>query len=199
MPQNAPRGQTTAVFSRPHRVQVRNADKDRMIITGAVSAALPIAISAVPWTHKTAERLLDLCPRAHVTLEASLNLLWVLLAIGAFVHWTAPNSSGPRSRLSGLVSLVFILALLFPIVSADDDLVQLDLINDAKSSQSITLDLKSHSQLSNSTALLVPPAILAAELASSLPLHSELLSESAGPATVASPGDTTGNHSPPLC
>lgn len=178
---------------------MRNAANNRLILSGVVLAALPFAICSVPWAHTTIEGLLHLRPWAHVTLEAFLNLLWVLLAMGAIVHWTAPDCGGRRSRLSGLVSLVFVLALLFPVISADDDFVQLDLINDVATSQSVTLDLKSHNQVSNSTAVLSTPVVLAAESSSSLPFHSELMSESARLASVATPGDTTGNHSPPLC
>ncbi len=55
---------------------------------------------------------------------------------------------GRRSRVSGFVSLFFVLVLLFPVVSANDDLAQFELINDAKTSQSIVVDLKSHIQIS---------------------------------------------------
>jgi hypothetical protein len=186
-------------FSRGRtELQVRNAAKDRLIVIGAVFATLPLAISSVPWTHKTAERLLDLCPRAHVTLEASLNMLWVVLAVGAFTHWTAPGSR-LAWRSSGLISLVFVLALLFPVISADDDLARLDLINDAKTSQAITLDLKSHSQPATSAVLLNPPALLASAFVVSLFPHFELVFEPARGLSVATPGATTGNHSPPLC
>jgi hypothetical protein len=186
-------------FSRGRtELQVRNAAKDRLIVIGAVFATLPLAISSVPWTHKTAERLLDLCPRAHVTLEASLNVLWVVLAVGAFARWTAPGSRLP-CRSSGLVSLVFVLALLFPVISADDDLAHLELINDAKTSQAITLDLKSHSEPATSAAALNPSALLAPAFVVSLFPHFELVFEPARGLGVATPGATTGNHSPPLC
>jgi hypothetical protein len=177
---------------------VRNATKDRLIISGVVLAALPFVISSVPWTHTTVERSLHLCPWAHMTLEASLNVLWVVLAVGAFVHWTAPASSRLRSRLSRLISLVFVLALLFPVISADDDLAQLDLINDAKTSQAITLDLKSHSQPATA-APLNPLALPASAFVVSLFPHFELVFAPARGLSVATPGATTGNHSPPLC
>jgi hypothetical protein len=122
-----------------------------------------------------------------------------LLTVGAFVHWAAPGSNGRRSQLSGLVSLIFVLSLLFPVISANDDLAQLVLINDAKTSQLITASLESNKQLPGSAVLLGLPAALASQSVPSLPLASEFIPEPARPASVAIPGDTTGNHSPPLC
>jgi hypothetical protein len=133
-----------------------------------------------------------------MTLEACLNLLWLLLAIGALTHWTGPDNSRCRAQLPGLISLVFILSLLFPVVSANDDLAQLDLINDAKTSQSITTSLKNDKQL-HSIASLDSSAALVAPSACFLPVTFEFVSEPARPASVATPGDATGNHSPPLC
>lgn len=177
---------------------MRKVVKDRLIISGVALAALPLVIISVPWTHKAVEAALDLRPWVHMTLEASLNLLWVLLTVGAFVHWAAPGSRR-RTQLSGLVSLVFVLSLLFPVISANDDLTQLDLINDAKTSQLITASLKSNKQLPGSAGLLALPVAAASQLAPSLPLASEFIPEPARPASVATPGDATGNHSPPLC
>jgi hypothetical protein len=182
---------------RPHRCTVRKAVKDRLTICGLALAAVPLVIYSVPWTHTAVEAALDLRPWVHMTLEASLNLLWVLLTVGAFLHWAAPGSSRRRTQLSGLVSLVFVLSLLFPVISANDDSAQLDLINDAKTSQLISASLESNKQLPGSV-LLALPAAAASQSVSSLPLASESIPEPARPASVATPGDTTGNHSPPL-
>ena len=184
---------------RPHRCTVRKVVKDRLIVSGLALAAVPLVIYSVPWTHTAVEAALDLRPWVHMTLEASLDLLWVLLTVGAFVHWAAPRGNRRRTQLSGLVSLVFVLSLLFPVISANDDLAQLDLINDAKTSQLITASLKSNKQLSGSAGLLALPVAAAYQLAPSLSLASEFIPEPARPASVATPGDTTGNHSPPLC
>jgi hypothetical protein len=177
---------------------VRNAVTDRLTICGLALAAAPLVIYSVPWTHVAVEAALNLRPWAHITLEVSLNLLWVLLTVGAFVHWAAPGSSRRRTQLSGIVSLVFVLSLLFPVISAHDDLAQLDLINDAKTSQLIIASLESNKQLPGSAGVLGLPAAAASQLAPSLPLASEFIPEPAHPASVATPGDTTGNHSPPL-
>jgi hypothetical protein len=176
---------------------VRKVDKDRVLISGAIVAALPLVVGSVPWAHTLLEASVNLRPWMHITLEASLNLLWVLLTIGAFVHWAAPGSRR-RTQLSGLVGLVFVLSLLFPVISANDDLAQLDLMNDAKTSQSITTSLKGDKHL-HSAGLCDSPAALVNAIACFLPVTSEFVSEPARLASVATPGDATGNHSPPLC
>ena len=164
---------------------MRNPVKDRLIITALVLAALPFVKGSVAW--------------AHVTLEMSLNLLWVLLALGAFVHWVAPGGKRRRLHPPGLVSLVFVLSLLFPVISANDDLLQLDLINDAQTSQCITTSLKSAKQLPGSAGLPCSPAAAAVNVHSFLPLTSEFVFQPVHAACVAIPGEATGNHSPPLC
>lgn len=177
---------------------MRKAVKDRLIISGVCVAALLFAIYSVAWAHTALEASLNLRPWAHMTLEASLNLLWLLSAICALAHWVGPEGSRCRAHLPGIISLVFILSLLFPVISANDDLAQLDLINDAKTSQSITTSLRNEKQL-HLAGLLDSSAALANPSACFLPVTTEFVSESARPASVATPGDTTGNHSPPLC
>ena len=178
---------------------MRKSVKDRLIISGAIVAALLFAICSVAWAHTALEASLNLSPWAHMTLEASLNLLWILLAIGALAHWLRPKRIRWRAHLPGLITLVFMLSLLFPVISANDDLAQLELINDAKTSQSFASSLKNDKQLPRSAGLLGSPATLAVQLASFLPVASQLVSEPAPAMSVATPGDTTGNHSPPLC
>ena len=178
---------------------MRNAVKDRLISSGLALAAVPLVIYSVPWTHTAVDAALDLRPWVHMTLEASLNVLWVVLTVGAFVHWATPSGGRRRTQLSGLVSLVFVLSLLFPVISANDDLAQLDLINDANTSQMITASLENNKQLPGSVVLLGLPAALATQSVPSLPFASEFIPEPAHLASVATPGDTTGNHSPPLC
>jgi hypothetical protein len=176
---------------------VRKAVKDRLIISGAIAAALLFAICFVAWAHTAVEASLDLSPWAHMTLEASLNLLWLLLAIYALAHWVGPGASRRRAHLPGLISLVFILSLLFPVISANDDLAQLYLINNAKTSLSITTSLKNGKQL-HSAGLPDWSAALADLSACFLPVTAEFVPGSARPASVATPGEATGNHSPPL-
>jgi hypothetical protein len=190
---------TTAVFLAGRTgCTVRKAVKDRLFITGAIVAALLFAICSVTWAHTALEASLDLSPWAHMTLEASLNVLWLLLAIGFLAHWVGSDGSRCRAHLPGLISLVFILSLLFPVISANDDLAQLDLINNAKTSLSITTSLNKNGKQLHSAGLLDWSAALADPSVCFLPVTPEFVPKSVRPASVATPGDTTGNHSPPL-
>ncbi len=177
---------------------MRNTLQDRLIAIGAAMAALPFAIFSLPWAHKAIEDALQSSPLAHLTLEACLNVLWAFIALGVFVRWITLRNGGRRSQLSGFVSLTFVLALLFPAISANDDLAQFELINDAKTSQSITVDLKNQIQLFNSPVAFRPPVASAGVLTSFSPLHVELIESAHAPSAVIL-GDSTANHSPPLC
>lgn len=59
-------------------------------------------------------------------MELLLNLLWLMLAVPAVLIWrrqaAPPWSSGKQSRSRSFVLLGCLLALLFPVVSASDDL-----------------------------------------------------------------------------
>ncbi len=59
-------------------------------------------------------------------MELLLNVLWALLAVSAFYAFTrqfcAPGEAGRPSRLKALLALGCVLVLLFPVVSATDDL-----------------------------------------------------------------------------
>jgi hypothetical protein len=179
------------------RDTVRHLIRDRLITTALALATLLSFICCVGWAHTTVEASLKLRPWVHTTLEASLNLLWLLLAASAFAHWAALDSRR-CTRLSGLVTLVFTVSLLFPVISANDDVAQMQLINDAKTSQSTFTNIKCDKKLPASAGLLGSPAALAVQLASFAPAALEFVFEPARVANVASPGGATGNHSPPL-
>jgi hypothetical protein len=178
---------------------VRKTIKDRLIMVALVLAALLFALCFVSWAHTTLEASLDLRPWVHMTLEAALNLLWALLAFGALLHWVAPDTRKHCAHAAGLVTLVFVLSLLFPVISANDDLAQRDFLNDANTSQGIVSGLQSDKHLPVPGGLLRPAAIVALQSPSFPPGDSGFFSEPDRAASVATPGDTTGNHSPPLC
>jgi len=161
---------------------VNNALKDRLIMTALVFAALPFVKGPVAWEH--------------VTLETFLNLLWVLLAFGAIVRWVSPDRRRCR-HAPGLVSLVFVLSLLFPVISANDDLVQLDLINDAETSQCAAASFKTDKQLPGSAVVTGPPAVPEIKINPLHPISSQFVFEPLPAVSVTIPGGTTGNHSPP--
>jgi hypothetical protein len=175
---------------------VCKAVKDRLITTVLAVGGVVFVIYSVAWAHTALEESLNLRPCVHMTLEASLNVLWLLLAIGAFAHWLAPDHSRPCTHLAGLVALVFVLSLLFPVISANDDLA-LDLVNDAKTSQSMVSRVQGEKQLRGLAGLLGSLALPSVQLASSPAFASEFVSEPTRAASVAAPGDATGNHSPP--
>jgi hypothetical protein len=180
------------------RDTVRHLVKDRLITTGLALAALLLLICSVGWAHTTVEASLNMRPWAHMTLEASLNLLWLLLAASAFAQWGVSDNSRRSTHLSGLVTLVFAVSLLFPVISASDDLAQMQLINDARTSQSTITNIKCDKKLPASAGLLSSPAALPVQLASFAPAALGFVFEPGRAANVASPGGATGNHSPPL-
>lgn len=176
--------------------QVRNAVNSRIIMAVATTAALPIAISSVPSAHTAFDAWLNLRPCVHVTLEASLNLLWLLLAVTLFLRW-ASTAKHP-CRVSGSLSLLFGLALLFPVISANDDVAELELINDAMTAQSFTTVFKNDKQITASAELsATAPQPLPVAISPILAL--DLITAPPATISVSAPGETTGNHSPPLC
>lgn len=175
-----------------------NSRKERLIVPGLVLAAPAFVVFSTPWAHAIVDRALNRCPGAHGTLEASLNCLWVVLALTLFVHSILRGSARRRGPLPGLVSLTFIFSLLFPVISADDDLAQFTLINDANTSQALTDTIKTYKQLPRTFDPVPLPAAF-----TSGPIHRpavtpEYLWESVSPVGVADPGRATGNHSPPF-
>lgn len=55
-------------------------------------------------------------------MELLLNLLWVMLAVPAFLIWRRERGSSRDGRPHSLLVLGCVLALLFPVISATDDL-----------------------------------------------------------------------------
>ncbi len=164
---------------------MRNAVKNRLIVAGFVLTALACVICSVAW--------------AFITFEAALNFLWVLLAFSVLVHGAAPTNDRRCARLPRLVILVIALSLLFPVISANDDFAQLDLMDDGQNAQSIVSSLKTDKQLRAAAGLLGLPTELGANVSSFLLLTSEFVLDPVDAACVATAGNATGNHSPPLC
>jgi hypothetical protein len=176
--------------------QVRKVAKDRLIIGGVLITILPLAVSPVPWVHKAFDEWFELWPWVHLTLEASLNLLWVLLSLIALVR--SPSATRNRRRPFAVVTLIFVLALLFPVISANDDVAQQELINDAMSAKSISATFKADKQRHSCVEVAVaPPGD--SPCATFAPCAAEFTPQPASNQSVATPGETTGNHSPPTC
>ena len=56
-----------------------------------------------------------------VVIEQLLNLAWVALAIGSFARLLVHRRDG-----KAIIALAFAMALLFPIISASDDMMNVD-------------------------------------------------------------------------
>lgn len=177
---------------------MRSAPQNRFFSAGLVLAALLLVIYSVPWTHESFEAALRLCPSAHITVEASLNLLWMTFAACVFIHWGLRGIRRPRAGAWELVSVAFVLVLLFPIISASDDFAQFELIDDNSGTQLSTLKVQNDKHVTvpaEGAALTVRP--VQSDSAHSSP--SEVITEPTKPASVTKLGGTTGNHSPPVC
>ena len=59
----------------------------------------------------------------------ALNCIWALLSLWMFIHWLWRSSAGKSAGRLGLCGLVCTLALLFPVISANDDLLQREFWN----------------------------------------------------------------------
>jgi hypothetical protein len=56
-------------------------------------------------------------------MELLLNLIWLLLIVPAFLVWNSPRNRADRHRANfALLTLICVLALLFPVISATDDM-----------------------------------------------------------------------------
>lgn len=127
-----------------------------------------------------------------VTLGGSLDLLWMLLTVAAVIHCLQQRVSG-ASRPQQLLSLALVLALLFPVISLDDDRAQEDLPGELQSLISAPAKQKSHA----------PSAVHAPALAAA-PQPSMWLNPSVERVAPAPPAarqcawrQASGNHSPP--
>ncbi len=130
------------------------------------------------------------------SLEVGLNLLWFGLALGSFTAWIGRCNPRGRPRRLELLSLAFVFALLFPVISPSDDLAQ-PLDDDACTTQIMISGLKAEkhfaapvrpSQTATPAVLLFPTLLRNADIVT-LPAVRPL------PNAVS---HATGNHSPPL-
>lgn len=163
----------------------RHVAKHRLIVIAAMAVlALPVSTCAVP---------------TRSPLEALLNLTWLLLVIGVFANWVWRSGNRGCVRATELLSLVFVLALLFPIFSTSDDQARLDVANDASTSQSVITTLKAEKQTSPSLSLGKSP--MPASVVAFRPLACSRDEVVLAPTVLptAPANHETGNHSPPFC
>jgi hypothetical protein len=99
-------------------------------------------------------------------MELLLNLAWLLLALPAYWLWQRA-AAGARLRrrfspLQGLLALGCVLVLLFPVISASDDLHAMRAeMEDSSSTNKRTVRQSSSDRNSGCTRLQGPPAVVA--------------------------------------
>ena len=129
-----------------------------------------------------------------VTLGGSLDVLWLLLTVAAVIQCLQQRVSG-ASRVPQLLSLALVLALLFPVISLDDDRAQAELPTELQS----LLSAPAKEKQSHVPAAVHTPALAA------VPQFAMWLISSAEWVEPASPAarqcawhQASGNHSPPV-
>ncbi len=132
---------------------------------------------------------------AHASLGDSLDLLWLLLTAGVFAHWILRRVPGRQPGIRELFSLTLALALLFPVISADDDLLLFDLPSDVQCMFS-TPEKEKHGAV---LAKLHSPAVMTIPFVPTRLHPLELVPRTGAVATLVLSSHTTGNHSPPFC
>ncbi len=177
---------------------VRRVVRERLTISGMVLAFVVSTVCFVPWIRIIFGEY-EARSWACITPEGSLNLVWLTLAAGALTPCITPTRGKRVVNASTVVSVMFILVLLFPVMSASDDLAQWDLINDVGDSQGIAAVVKNDRQISTDARSPSLPAVLWSYSAHFLSPVFEVVSEPARPASLVTPSTATGNHSPPFC
>ncbi len=128
-----------------------------------------------------------------VSLGGSLDLLWLLLTVAAVIHCLQQRVSG-ASRAPQLLSLALVLALIFPVISLDDERAQEELPGELQSLLSAPAKQK---QCHVPAAAHVPSLTAVPRFTMCL----EASAERALPAAPAPPQcpwcQASGNHSPP--
>ncbi len=165
-------------------------DRERLFLSSVL--LLPVPVFALP----------NLLP-GHLGFEPRLNVLWTLLAAGTLGHWMYRRmyrrGSTCRLHLPELVGLIFVLSLLFPVISANDDLLQQEAINETPASQCVVAGADTERQLSSaSSSRVFSPALVAPQF-SLLLFRFEQVAEIAPAPHDAPASRASGNHSPPSC
>ena len=121
-----------------------------------------------------------------------LNCIWALLSVWMFVHWVWRSPAGRSAGRSGLCGLVCTLTLLFPVISANDDLLQREFWN-APVSPILKSILKATTSCESGAT---PMCAASCELCLSRAVHKFIAADVASLLSVLSLG-ATGDRSPP--
>ncbi|MGB9253647.1 MAG: hypothetical protein WCC25_02305 [Candidatus Korobacteraceae bacterium] len=111
-------------------------------------------------------------------MELLLNLVWVALAIGLFLIFWRREHPGRRPRAAkcvAMIALACVLLLLFPIISASDDLHPTQALAEEATRRVLHLTSPLHFSAGSSTPALLPalllgllPALISSQPATSL-------------------------------
>jgi len=97
-------------------------------------------------------------------MELLLNLVWLLLALPAYWLWRGSRSARVARKLSSLqclLALGCVLAVLFPVISATDDLIAMRTEMEESPVSKRSIHQTSHDKASVwNTRLQAPPALL---------------------------------------
>lgn len=96
-------------------------------------------------------------------MELLLNLVWVALAIGLFLIFRRREQSSARPRgprYGALIALAAVLLLLFPIISASDDLHPTQALTEEATRRAPHLTSPMHFSAGNWTPTLLPVLLL---------------------------------------
>ncbi len=158
---------------------------ERLIISSAL--LLPVPVLALP----------NLLP-GRFGLEPRLNVLWALLAMGALAHWWYRRCRS-HFHFPELVGLIFILSLLFPVISANDDLLRQQATDESSMSQYLAAGLETEKHLAvAASSRSFSPALVAPQFSPVL-LGFEFVAEIFPVPHDAPAIRASGNHSPPFC
>lgn len=159
----------------------RHPRKNRFSTRHALLALAPLMLSYLV----AAER---------VTLGQSLDLLWLLLTVSAVIHCLQQRAPG-TSRAPQLLSLALVLALVFPVISLDDERAQEDLPRELQTLLSAPAKQK---QAQVPAAAHAPSLAAAPQFTVWLNASTEALVPVPPAARQSAWRQSSGNHSPPV-
>ena len=134
-------------------------------------------------------------------MELLLNLAWVLLALPAYGLWrrqTEARSACRLNALQGLLALGCLLVLLFPVISASDDLhvMRAEMEDSSVSKRTVRQGSEKASGWVN--RLQGPPAVAASAVRLAAPDVQRLEVSSISVSPLASPCISYGGRAPPV-
>lgn len=132
-------------------------------------------------------------------MELLLNLAWLLLAVPAWWLWRGSRNAHQFSSLQCVLTLGCVLVMLFPVVSATDDLraMRAELEEPQSSKRVVRVAANDRASLAHSRPL-SPPALLATPLSFTLKAEGGSLALGTSLALPAAPTALPPGRAPPV-